>query len=610
MSLRNSFPQVTEKRWREMAQRALRSGDLERLSSVGEDGFPIAPIYPRAAGPRPLLSGARWRVIARVDHPDARQANDSVLDDLTNGADGLQLIFAGAGGAYGYGLAQWSEAALRDCLEGVDFDAGLSIDCDLGPPAAEQALAVGALVARASHSVATVDLSFGLDPLGALARSGRANAGWPEMAAATRQTAILLRDLGFNGPLIVADGRCVHDAGGSSAQELGYSLACAIDYLRALSGQELALEAARDCIAFRLAADCDEYLCLSKFRALRLLWARSLEACDLAPNRARVHGASAWRMMSARDPWVNVMRGALAAFCAGLGGADSVSVLPFTQPIGLPDAFARRLARNAQLLMLEESHLGFVGDPAAGAGAFEALTEQLCMKAWAFFQAIEARGGVYAALAAGEIQAEVGRTCAARADRIASREFAITGVSEFANLGETAVTTLPSAGPSFQYAGEKLVTPLLPGRLSEPFEALRDKSDVIRKQAGSAPKVFLATIGAVGDFGVHATFAKSLFEAGGFETIETGAAANADEAARYFVASRAALACLCASDKVYANQGVSTALALRASGARMIALAGPPGQGEAALRAAGVDLFIHAGGDALAGLALAYKRLG
>lgn len=610
MPLANSFSPVSEARWREIAQAALKSGDLGRLNSPGEDGFAIAPIYERAVGPRPFRSNGRWRVIARVDHPDARQSNDSVLDDLANGADGLQLIFAGAGGAYGYGLARSDGAALRDCLEGVDFDAGLSIDCDLGPAASDQALAIAALVARAAHSVDTVDLSFGLDPLGALARSGRAEAGWPDTAASMAGAAISLRQLGFASPLVIADGRCVHDAGGSPAQELGYALACAIDYLRALGGRAMTYEAARDAIAFRLAADSDEYLCLSKFRALRLLWARALEACDLAPNQARLHGASAWRMMSARDPWMNVMRGALAAFCAGLGGADSVSVLPFTQAIGLPDAFARRLARNAQLLMLEESHLGFVGDPVAGSGAFEALTGELCGKAWAFFQAIEAQGGVYSALVAGVIQSQVDKTAMARADRIVSREIAMTGVSEFTNLAEAAVATSPAARPSFHYEGEQRATPLPAHRLSEPFEALRDKSDAIREQTGSAPRVFLSTFGAAADFGARAAFAKSLFEAGGFETIEAGAAASADDVSRAFVASRATLACLCSSDKVYAEQAEAVVRALRVSGARMIALAGRPGECETALRAAGVELFIHAGGDAVAALALVYERLG
>ena len=194
--------------------------------------------------------------------------------------------------------------------------------------------------------------------------------------------------------------------------------------------------AARGAIAFRLAADADEFISLAKFRALRLLWARVGEVCGAPARPARIHGESAWRMISARDPWVNVLRGAMAAFSAGLGGADSVSVLPFTQGLGLPDPFARRLARNAQLILLEESHLGFVADPAAGAGAFEALTEALCAAAWGVFQGIEAQGGLYAALARGDFQQAVAKASEARARDVARRKTPLIGVSDFPDLAE------------------------------------------------------------------------------------------------------------------------------------------------------------------------------
>ena len=134
-------------------------------------------------------------------------------------------------------------------------------------------------------------------------------------------------------------------------------------------------------VAFRLASDAEEFVELAKFRALRILWARVEEVCGLAPRAAYVQAESAWRMMTRLDPYVNVMRGSIAAFSAGLGGADSVSVLPHPLAVGLPDGLARRLARNGQLVLLRESHLGFVEDPAAGAGGFEALTRAVSEKA-------------------------------------------------------------------------------------------------------------------------------------------------------------------------------------------------------------------------------------
>jgi len=602
------FP-VSEARWRAIAQSVLKSSDLTALASNSEDGIAVAPIYTRRTGPRLPREGGAWRIIARIDHPDPRQANDIVTEELANGAAGLQFIFAGAGGAYGYGLASWDEAALRGLLGGVDLDAVQALDLDLGPPADKQALAVAAFVASRAGSPDAIDLSFGLDPLGAFARSGCALQDWPRMAGQVAETVGRLRDLGFGGPFLVADGRSVHDAAGSPAQELAFSLACAIDYLRALDAAGFAADAARDAIAFRLATDADEFFSLCKFRALRLLWARALEACDLAPNAARLHGASAWRRMSARDPWINVMRGAMAAFCAGLGGADSVSVLPFTQAIGLPDAFARRLARNAQLILLEESRLGFVADPAAGSGALEALTAALCEKAWAGFQSIEARGGVYASLAAGAIQAKVAETAAARAVQIASRAQPITGVSDFPDLEEAPVATAPAARPAFAYPGEQRASPLTAHRIAEPFEAFRDRSDALLKMSGSRPRVFLAHLGAAADYGGRSAFAKRLFETGGIEALAGQGVANADEAARDFAASGAKLACLCSSDTIYAAQAEATTRALRSAGARMILAAGRPGESEATLRGAGVELFIDSDCDVLTTLSAVYARL-
>ena len=197
-------------------------------------------------------------------------------------------------------------------------------------------------------------------------------------------------------------------------------------------------------------------------------------------------------MMTARDPFVNVMRGALAAFSAGLGGADSVALLPFSQGIGLPDAFARRLARNTQLIELRESHLGFVADPAAGAGVFEALTQALCEKAWALFQDQESAGGLPAALRSGKFQQDV-REAAAALQRDAARLKApITGVSAHPDLAEAKVEALPATPVKVEFAGEAFAPPLEPIRLSEPFERLRDAADGLTAREGARPQIWLA----------------------------------------------------------------------------------------------------------------------
>src|SRR5262249_13441721 len=183
---------------------------------------------------------------------------------------------------------------------------------------------------------------------------------------------------GLTGPFAPADARIVHNAGGSEAQELAYALAVAVAYLRALEAGGVGLDAARGMIYFRFAADADQLLTIAKFRGVRKLWARIEEACGLTPAPAFITAETAWRMMTRRDPHTNMLRATIAVVSAGVAGANAITVLPFTMALGLPDPFARRIARNTQLVLLEESNLARVSDPAAGSGAVEALTDALC----------------------------------------------------------------------------------------------------------------------------------------------------------------------------------------------------------------------------------------
>jgi methylmalonyl-CoA mutase len=600
------FASTDEEQWRRLVAKALKGAPFDSLIGRTDDGIPIEPLYQRASGPRAGRRSGPWRVLARTDHPDPRAANAQVLEDLAGGADGLEIIFAGAAGAYGYGLAKSDATTLAVALKDVLFDAAL-VELEPGPAGEGVARVLADHVARSSDA-AGVDVSFGLDPIGALAFSGRGRP-WPQEAEAV---SLLVRDLsarGFQGPFLAADGRLVHGAGGSPAQELAFALGSALAYLRALEAAGLTLERARQAIGFRLAADADEFISLAKFRALRLLWAQVEEACGLAPSPARLSGASAWRMMTARDPYVNILRGAMAAFSAGLGGVDSFSILPFTQAIGLPDALARRLARNAQLLLLEESNLGFVADPACDAGAFDSLTQALCEKAWSLLQEIESRGGVVRALERGDFQAEVAKIAAARSRDVARRTAPITGLSDFPDLAEILSEVLPIAPPAFAYQGDERAKPLIAHRLAEPYEALRDASDAILAARGARPRVFLANLGPVAAFSARATFAKSLFEAGGVEALGNDGFSDAAAAGVAFKTSGAQLACLCSSDEIYLTMAEETARTLRGLGAH-VWMAARPGEREAAWRQAGVENFVDAGCDALAVLREAHRLAG
>jgi len=284
-------------------------------------------------------------------------------------------------------------------------------------------------------------------------------------------------------------------------------------------------------------------------------------------------------------------------------------VLPFTAALGLPDAFARRIARNTQLVLLEESHLAKVSDPAAGAGGIEDLTAQLCTTAWTLFREIETAGGIDVALAQGLIQRKVAATRAEREKNIARRRDAMTGTSEFPNVHEAAAPVLDVA-PRAASTGERSPLALPRIRLAEAFEKLRDASDRMIAAKGTRPTIFLANLGKLSDFTARTLFAKNVFEAGGIEAISNDGFAGRDEMVAAFKASGAKLACLCSSDKIYAAEAVDAAKALTAAGASRIYLAGRPGELEAALKAAGVQDFIYVGCDVVTTLREAQSQLG
>ena len=307
--------------------------------------------------------------------------------------------------------------------------------------------------------------------------------------------------------------------------------------------------------------------------------------------------------MTRRDPYVNMLPTTIATAAAGLGGADNILALPHTAAIGLPDAFARRVARNAQLVLLEESNLAKVADPAAGSGAVEDLTGKLCTAAWSLFQTYDKAGGAWAALEQGMVQRDVASVREKRQAAVARRQDAITGTSDYPNLQEEAayVLDVPHA-PKPQEAGAVATVEPLPSiRLSEPFEALREASDRMLARTGVRPQVFLANLGPVSDFSARAMFAKNFYEAGGIEVINNDGFKDPAALAAAFKASGAKLACLCSSDAGYAAQAADAATALPAAGA-IVHLGGRPADHEAAWREAGVKTFIYAGCDALSTL--------
>ncbi|MET8941422.1 methylmalonyl-CoA mutase family protein [Streptomyces rubiginosohelvolus] len=605
-----AFPDPSHDQWQSLVEGVLRksgkevsgSAAEEALSTTLEDGLITRPLYTASdespdtgfPGFAPFTRGSRaegnaaggWDVRQRHALADPTRLNEALLGDLENGVTSLWLTVGGPAGVPVDGLAR--------ALEGVYLDlAPVALDA----PADLDAAATELLRLYEERGVARTEArgTLGADPLGHEARTGVE----ADLAPAVRWAQRC--DAEYPGlRAIVVDGLPYHEAGGSAGEELGLALATGVAYLRALTAAGMSVEAACGQLEFRYAATADQFLTIAKLRAARRLWARVAEASGApAAGAQRQHAVTSPVMMTRRDPWVNMLRTTLATLGAGVGGADSVTVLPFDHALGLPDAFARRIARNTSTILMEESHLARVIDPAGGSWYVERLTDELAAAAWAFFQETERAGGLPAALRSGTVAARLASTWAARSAKLARRKEPITGVSEFPMPGERPVEREPAPDA---YAGAPGGLPRV--RRDEAFEALRARSDAHLAATGSRPKVFVAALGPAAAHTARASFAVNLFGAGGIEAVHDPVSVDADTAAGALTASGASVAVLCSSDALYAEQAEQVAGALKSAGAAQVFLAGRPGE------YAGVDAHVFAGCDAVAVLTSVLDRMG
>lgn len=360
LKLASEFPAVGRAEWMKRVEAVLKGASFEeKLVQTSPDGIRLEPLYGQRAAPRAArATQVPWTLFQRVDHPDSARANELALDDLANGATGLVLVTQDAATARGYGI---DPARLARVLQGVHLHAvALRVE-------GNSSMALAELIAKEPIDPERLNVSFALTS--------------PDDAAE-------LARRGYTGPYMEADGRSWHEQGATDAQELGATLATAVASLRALETlNDVHLVRA---VGITLAANQDMFATLAKFRAMRLLWRRVLQAAGLPDAPLRLHAETSWRMMAVKDPHTNILRATAAVFGAGLGGADSITVLPFSLAQGLPNAFARRVARNVQNVLAEESNLWRVADPALGAGYIETYTHGLCEAAWKVFQAAEA----------------------------------------------------------------------------------------------------------------------------------------------------------------------------------------------------------------------------
>jgi methylmalonyl-CoA mutase len=411
------FPAEGREKWQTLVEKTLAGTAFDdALVSRTDDGIRIEPIYGRDADASFLPRRnpeAPWLVVQRIDDPDPKRANHQALEDVAQGATGLSLVFEGAPNAFGYGLPAARET-LDTVLDGIPLNR-IHLRVDVHPASRAMADWLVAYLTKQRADPAKLSLSFGIDPAAIFAGTGRLSMTIEALQASMPQSLAHFFALGVPGALLEADGRVFHNAGATEAQELGGMLAAAAAHLRLFEDARQALVYAAPHIGFAVSVDQDQFLSVAKIRALRKLWARMQEVCSIPSGTAAIHAETSYRMMTFADPETNILRAAIACFAAATGGADSISILPHTAAHGLPEGFARRIARNMQLVMASESHIDFVADPASGAGGIEAVTDALCEKAWDEFRTIEKEGGILGSLASGHLQR---RIAAARNERI------------------------------------------------------------------------------------------------------------------------------------------------------------------------------------------------
>ncbi|MCW4353137.1 methylmalonyl-CoA mutase family protein [Hoyosella sp. YIM 151337] len=576
-----------------------------------EPEHPLPGVYPFTRGGDALRDVNRgWGVAARfgAGTSSAADINEEILAALERGVSALWLT-VGANGVPVESIDRALEGVLLD-LAPLTLDAGAE-----APSAAANLFAMLDARAHAGDGVtnrAQITIGLGAAPLTEAFTGDAANASAGLQEAVSLAGSATARDETIRAVMI--DATAFHDAGSSDVQEIGAACAAGAEYVKAMLAAGLTRAQALGQIEFRFAATDDQFQTIAKLRAARQVWARVADVLgEPQAGNAPQHAVTSGAMMSQRDPWVNMLRTTVAAFGAGVGGADTVTVLPFDAALpagalGVSDSFAERIARNTQLLLLEESNLGRVVDPAGGSWYAEKLTSDLALAAWRVLQDIDAAGGYLSTVESGWLRAEIESVRAAREKDIARRKVQLTGVNEFPDGGEKPLPVDDEGA-----VGTRLPRPDA-ARYAQPFENLRNRSDRHLAATGARPAVLLAPLGPLAEHNIRTTFIANLVGSGGIEAVNPGPV-GLDGLAGAARSTAAKVAVVCGSDARYSEEAADAVRILRGAGVTHVMLAGSESAFPAATQTDTAattqpDGYLRAGIDAVAVLSALLDTLG
>lgn len=678
------FAPASVEDWRARVERELGGDPFDKLRKRTEDDIPVEPLYTREAdlgadaagfpglppylrGTHPLgVVGRGWEVCNEHDVPTVEECAQGITADLERGATSVWIRVG-----LDHGTRVLTAGDIARLLEAVDLQT-TPIYLESAQEALPLAAALVAVCRSRELEPGVLRGGFGADPLGVLARTGSLHSGLRGAMAEARDLVAWSRHNAPGMRALLVSGVPYADAGATPVQQLGWTIASGVDYLRRLSDAGFSVDEVAGQMRFAFAMGSDFFVEVAKLRAARLVWAKTIRACGGSEDAAAmaVHATCSWHTKTQRDPWVNIVRGTAESFAAVVGGADAIATRPFDSAVGPSDDRARRIARNTQLVLREEAELHRTVDPAGGSWYVETLTDRLARAAWAEMQRIEAGGGMGQALVRGYVRERLEQTRTDKERAVATRKAPVVGVNEYPNLDEERLErSMPDAETVEQQVGRALgtgdvrnrydalvslakkaggqepsapgdltaqaveaagvgvdayslsqvlrsgraslhVPPLTGWRAAEAWERLRDASDAFVGIKGRRPRAFLANLGSIPEHRARADFAYNLFAAAGIEPVTNDGFESAEQAARAFAESGADLAVVCGNDERYAQMGAAVAEGLRAHAPSRMVLMGDPGNHRDALEKAGVDTFVRKGDDVLSVLCSIQDELG
>lgn len=596
--LRSPFAQPPLADWQAQVERDLKGADFaKRLVRTTPEGVTIRPLYTaadrpsapdysglpggqsRTRGERVKAPGETWKICSVIREPAPAKAADLGLSELENGATGLFFEETSPWQSQ----PMWSK--FLAALEGREVHISL-------PSSATKSLAlqqISAQARQAAHPRESLQLHAGLDIIGDYASSGTLKEhAWAEAVAA------LQHETRPSGRLLRADDGPYHGAGASEAESLGFTMAGALDTFRRLESLGVSVDEASENLELLLHLDTEFFLGIAKIRASRWLWHQIRQGCGFSSD-LYIHVRTSPRVLTSRDPWINMLRNTTTCFAGAVAGAEAISTDSYDALLGIPSETGQRLARNTHLILGLESHLGKVLDPAGGSYFIEQLTEDLATQAWAVLQQVEARGGMLSALESGWVADKIRETRAGRDKDIRRRKRAITGVSEFPNLDES----LPEQhGYPAQESEDKTPhSPLPQVYFAAPFEDFRARSDHWLAAKGQRPQIGLFNIGTVASHTGRSTFIRNLVQVGGFEPLMSDPIPSVKEALQQFSKFQGLPLIICASNHDADALARPIATALVGQGASLIWLAGQPDADMSSYAQAGIGEWVKLGDD-------------